>query len=59
MVFSGEYTNPENRVEMVDVVLGLYAMVLHRKSAMSGLASQEEADKTATGRLLDINTGFT
>ena len=26
MVFAGDYTNPENLTEMVDVVLGLYAM---------------------------------
>jgi len=28
MVFEGDYTNPDNLYELVDVVLGLYAMVL-------------------------------
>eukprot|EP00966_Prymnesium_polylepis_P114056 2635860-Prymnesium_polylepis.1 len=31
MVYEGDYTNPENKKEMVDVVLGLYAMVLAGK----------------------------
>lgn len=35
MVFEGEYTNPDNKPEMVDVVLGLYAMVIYRKSTIS------------------------
>ena len=30
MVFEGDYTNPENKKEMIDVVLGLYAMVVQR-----------------------------
>ena len=28
LVLEGDYTNPENKKEMVDVILGLYAMVL-------------------------------
>jgi len=31
MVFGGDYTNPENKHEMVDCVLGLYSMVIKNK----------------------------
>ena len=41
MVFSGEYTNPGNKAEMVDVVLGLYAMVIRER-------------KTTTKRLFEM-----
>ena len=34
MVFEGDFTNPENKAEMVDVVLGLYAMVLQSQDGM-------------------------
>ena len=29
LVFEGDYSQPESRVELVDTVLGLYAMTLH------------------------------
>ena len=35
MVFEGDFTNPENKSEMVDVVLGLYAMVLQSQDGMT------------------------
>jgi len=35
MVFEGDYTNPDNKKEMVDVVLGLYGMVLQSKEGVT------------------------
>ena len=35
MVFEGDYTNPDNKKEMVDVVLGLYGMVLQSKDGVT------------------------
>jgi len=32
MVFEGDYTQPASRRELIDVVLGLYAMVLHTRT---------------------------
>ena len=32
MVFEGEYTKPESKRELVDVVLGLYSMVLRQRN---------------------------
>ena len=32
MVFEGDYTNPENKKEMLDVVMGLYAMAVTSKN---------------------------
>jgi len=38
MVYEGDYTNPDNKAEMLDVVLGLYAMVLHSHHSNANLA---------------------
>lgn len=39
-VFAGEYTNPENRPEMVDVVLGMYGMVIQKKESSTATLYQ-------------------
>jgi len=33
MVFEGDYTNPDGKAELVDTILGLYAMVLNAKDS--------------------------
>jgi len=35
LVTEGDYTNPDNKEELVDVILGLYSMVLSRKDGVS------------------------
>ena len=43
MVFSGEYTNEGNKAEMVDVVLGLYAMVIRDQATTKRLFELTQA----------------